>query len=91
MGNEMLMDQAFALMSEKKWSEAADMFLRFRESAEAEWLRKQADVERLSALLHARRYGDAIDVVFQILDSGYALSIQEHTQIMSVLRRLQGG
>jgi hypothetical protein len=87
-GDQAILDHAFALSFEKRWSEAADAFLAFREGALDPWVRKQADFERLAALIEAARIVEAIDLIFFILENGYDLSTEEREQIVGILELL---
>lgn len=87
-GDEKLLDAAFALAFEKRWGEAADAFLAFREGATDPWVLKQADFERLAALIEAGRLRESIDLIFGILSSGYDLSSEERVQLEGILDQL---
>lgn len=89
-GDEALLDAAFALSLDHRWSEAADMFFAYRASALDPWMLKQADFERLNALVEASRLREAIDLIFTILECEYDLSAFEREQIVAILDMLEG-
>ena len=86
-----LLGIALVLSLQERWSEAADAYLAYRAAVSDPSQLKVADMDCLTALMEAGRDREAVDLMFEILQGGYALSRDEREQITQTMELLLAG